>query len=146
MARRQVLTVRPRPDLKRNRLYRARVQRIHIDRKNRILDVTVEHIEKGQAGRMHSFRFDLPLYPESPASRFLAAFGLDASRVGNDVCVDDAVGTIVGMRFPAGDFGEADVTFERVPQTPDDADNSAGAQHLPSTSQHHGTLSRKDLP
>jgi hypothetical protein len=128
MARKQVLTVRPRPDLQLNCLYRVRVQQTHINKRTATLDVTVEHIEKGQAGRLQSFCFELPLYPDSPASRFLVACGMEAGQVGNNVCADDAGGKLVGMRVTTVDLGETGVTFERVPQITKDGNRDAGAQ------------------
>jgi hypothetical protein len=146
MARRQVLTVRPRPELKRNRLYRARVQKTDINRKAATLDVTVEHIEKEQAGRLHNLRFDLPLYPESPVSRFLVACGLAVSQVGDEVCVDDAVGAIVAMTIPVRDSDETAATFEAVLHTGHDSHRDGGGQSTASKGQLDDTISREDLP
>jgi hypothetical protein len=128
MTRRQILTVRPRPDLKRNKLYRVRIQRTHIKKKTRILDVTVQHVDPGQVGRPHNFRLDLPLYPDSPASQFLVACGLDADQAGNRVSVGDAVGRIIGMVFCTEDFDETGVIFERVPQLANETDGDADTQ------------------
>jgi hypothetical protein len=145
MARRQVLTVQPRPTLKKNHLYRAKVQESRVNKQAATLDVTCVQIEKPQTGRLQKFRFGLPLYPESPASQFLVACGLDAAQVGKAISVGDAVGRIIGMVFPTEDLDETSVTFEQVPQVTNETDGDADTPSVPRTNQQNEPLNRKDV-
>lgn len=144
MPRRQMLTVRRRPKLRSNRWYKARVQKACINQEAATLEVTCTHMEKPQTGRRHKFHFDLPLYPQSPASEFLAACGLDTGHAGNRVCVDDTTDVIVKMKFSAPDFDETAVTFARIARPSHHTGQCSEAEHRPSIDQYDETFEGKD--
>jgi len=105
------VTVRPWPALKKGRLYKGKVGRIHINRKRKTLEVVIENLDPDQAGRLHAFALTLPLHPGNPASCFLTACGRKADAIGGEIRIDDLEGTKVAMRFSSTE--SEDVQFVR---------------------------------
>ena len=144
MARKQILTVRPRQPLKRNKLYRVRVLQIRVGRRSSTLTVLLEHTQGHQKGRRHEYCFDLPLYPQSPASQFFTACGLDVGDAGSRVCVDDVINATVNMEFSAPDCDQTAVTFARITQPSHPVGQCSEAERRPIIDQYDETFEGKD--
>jgi hypothetical protein len=107
------------------KLYEGIIRSIEIDKKSSSLRVAIENLDPTQAGRIHIVRLPVALFPGSKTARFFTAAGQDGGTVGKQICLDDIVGAVVGMRFSSPDGLDQDIEFERIePVVEDKADDS----------------------
>lgn len=115
-----MLAVQAWPRHRVGKLYEGLIKQIQVDKKSKILHVTIENLDPSQSGRIHEIEFPLPIHPGSKTGRFLTAAGQDANTVGKKICIDDAVDAVVGMIFTTGaGNGNQQIEFERIANPPD---------------------------
>jgi hypothetical protein len=108
-----IITVEKWPDLKVGRLYVGTVKSVSLDKASNCLHVTIE----GRDGRRHEIRFRLPVRPQSRASAFFMACGINATEVGRQIRIDEVVGRDIGLRYRGQADGESE-QFDFEPITP----------------------------
>jgi hypothetical protein len=107
------ITVVDWPKLRKGHLYPVRIQDTRLRSASNCFHVKFENLDPAQQGRPMSIDFQLPLRPRSRACCFLAACGIDATKVGTTIDLDQLVGRIVGFR-PYGPEPEQ-FEFEPIP-------------------------------
>ena len=110
------LTVVDWTKLHKGRRYAAKVKSVKLQRASNCLRVTLENLDPSQQGRGHSVSLPLPLRPGTKTCAFLAACGIDATKVGTTIDLDQLVGRVVGFR-PYGQEPEQ-FEFEPIPDPP----------------------------
>jgi len=93
------------------RRYAAKVKSVKLQRASNCLRVTLENLDPAQQGRRHQIELGLPLRPGTKTCAFLAACGIDATKVGTTIDVDQLVGRVVGFR----PYGQEPEKFEFEP-------------------------------
>ena len=113
MPRKWTLIMEAWPDLLPARRYRARVVRVEPTKGPPAMEVTVEHLGRGQTGRRQAFALALPLRPGTLAEDFLKACGLHLDQA-SPVTPQDAIGAVIFVRFgqPAEDVELQPIAFE----------------------------------
>ena len=108
-----ILPVEPWSPLIPGRKYRTRVARINPKKSTPGVEVTLEHLSRGQVGRQQKLLLTLPLRHGTLAAQLLEAGGVNLTE-GSQVAPEDAVGTIIAVRFgPMAESGELQpITFE----------------------------------
>jgi hypothetical protein len=90
------------------RVYRMCVSSIEKDKGGSAITGEVEHLEREQIGRKHSFSLTLPCRPEGPTASFLRACGQEV-RVGIQIRPQEVcIGKVIGVRLRQ----EADGTYQ----------------------------------
>ena len=106
------------PPLREGRSYPAKVRSTKLQKASDRLHVTFENLASGQLGRRHEQHLSATVHPGCKTARFFAACGIDVGPVGSTICVDDAVGAVLVIRFEgSGPQGEA-WAFEKAPTPP----------------------------
>ncbi|MFC1635087.1 hypothetical protein ACFL5Z_09615 [Planctomycetota bacterium] len=98
--------------IKIGKLYKGTIKKAEVNNKH--LHVIIENLDNSQLGRIHDVRLPMPVHPGSKTARFLVAVGQDAGTVGKQICLDEIVGAVVGMRFSSSDGSDKDIEFERI--------------------------------
>ena len=113
--KKNMLTVEGWSDLKKGRLYKAKVKKVDVNRESKSLHVIIDNLDPTQLGRLHELNLPLPIRPGNRTCSFLLACGIDASAVGKRICLDDIAGAIIGMKFgTVAQDGSQQVDFERI--------------------------------
>ena len=123
--KRIMLAVQAWPRCRVGKLYEGIIRSVHVDRRSRSLHVTIENLDSIQSGRIHEVIFTAGLFPGNKTARFLTAAGQDTNTVGKQICLDDIVGIVVGMRFGATDGSDKDIEFERIEPVAEDKANDS---------------------
>ncbi len=110
-----ILTVKGWPKLKKGKLYKGIVREANKNTQN--IHVLIENLDPTQLGRTHEMSLPLPIRPSKyhKTCSFLMACGIDASKDGANVNINDTIGANIGMRF--GDVmqdGSQQIDFERI--------------------------------
>jgi hypothetical protein len=112
--RKRILVVSHPLALRAGKRYKGIIRSIEIDKKSTSLRVTIENLDPSQSGRIHEITLPAALFVGSKTARFIAAAGQDANTVGKQICIDEIVGAVVGMRFGTPDGSDKDIEFERI--------------------------------
>ena len=112
--KRIMLAVQAWPRCRVGKLYEGIIRSVHVDRRSRSLHVTIENLDSIQSGRIHEVIFTTGLFPGNKTARFFTAAGQDTNTVGKQICLDDIVGVVVGMRFGTADGSDKEIEFERI--------------------------------
>jgi hypothetical protein len=94
-----ILTIEGWAKLKKGKLYKGKVKKVIVNKKNKSLLVTIENLDPSQLGRIHDIELPLPVRPGSKAYPFINACGIDAGTIGTKICLDDLSDAIIGIRF-----------------------------------------------
>ncbi len=125
LQKKNTLTVEDWPRPKVGKRYKGLVKQIRADKKTKSLRVSIENLDPGMQGRLHQTDFPLPLRPGNRTSLFLTACGMEANTIGKQICIDDIVGAVFGMRFSAADGSDKQIEFERIETVAEDRANNS---------------------
>ena len=124
--KKRILVFENPPTMKVGKLYEGLIKHISdIDDKTSHFHVLIENRDPSQAGRIHTATLSSKLFDGSQADRFLTAAGQDSGTGGKQFCLDDIVGTVVGMRFSSSDGRDQAIEFERIEPATEDKDNDS---------------------
>lgn len=97
--RKTFITVEENPPRKEGKTYETQVKHISVDKKNKKLSVTLGDLDTSQQGRSYKIE-DLPFpRPGNKTSRFISACGVNANEIGIKICIDDLIGSHLGIIF-----------------------------------------------
>ena len=97
--RRIILTVEDWPQPRSRKIYRCRIEEYQLDRKAAVLQIALYHLDPEMEGKLQTIDFGLPIRSGNPLSHFITACKLDVSQIGSQICLDDVIGKIVGLRY-----------------------------------------------
>lgn len=128
MSRRKAntITVTDWPKLRRGQLYLAKVKSISVHRASNGLQVTLEHTNPTQGGRLQHVKLPCPR-PGNQTHAFLAAGGVTTLAPGDTIDLDQLVGRLIGFRLRGQETEPGAFVFEKV------SDPSAAETTVPAT-------------
>jgi len=135
------ITVIDWPKLRKGRRYPAKVKRVKLQRASSCLHVTLENLDPVQQGRIHAVALPLPLRPGNQTCAFVLACGIDATKVGATIDLDQLVNRVVGFRPHGQDAKQFE--FEQI-SNPAAAETAAPATETPETGRYASEGTRAD--
>ena len=99
MARKQYLTVTDYPQRKEETIYEMRVAHLEVNKKTQKVSARLEDVDSSQQGRVCLMPDMPPPHPGNRTSLLLAACGANANEGGARICLDDLIGTHIGVKF-----------------------------------------------
>jgi hypothetical protein len=100
MAPKQYVTITGYPKRKQDTVYEMRVASLRvIDKKTKEMSAKLEDLDKDQQGRVCVIHHMSSPHPGNQTSILLTACGANGNEIGAKICLDELIGTHIGVKF-----------------------------------------------